>query len=88
MSPSWRHRLLRHPLIRIVLALLAIAIPFAIVAIPFNVFVSTELSTRHAIRESCAGLFLGALLQLHAARRQGRVIRSPWSRSPAAAPAS
>src|ERR1700678_4453887 len=33
-------RLLRNPLIRIVVALLSIAIPFAIVATPFNLFVT------------------------------------------------
>ena len=38
-----RDRLLRNPLIRIVLALLAIAIPFATVAIPFNLYVSDKL---------------------------------------------
>jgi uncharacterized protein len=38
-----RDRLLRIPLIRIVVALLAIAIPFAIVAIPFNLFVSDRM---------------------------------------------
>jgi membrane protease YdiL (CAAX protease family) len=35
--------LLRNPVIRIILALLAIAIPFAIVAIPFNLYVSDKL---------------------------------------------
>jgi membrane protease YdiL (CAAX protease family) len=38
--PGWGARLLRLPLIRIVLALLFIAIPFAMVAIPFNLFVT------------------------------------------------
>jgi membrane protease YdiL (CAAX protease family) len=93
-SAPWRDRLLRNPLIRIVLAPLAIAIPFAIVAIPFNLFVSdrllkkagalllavvilgayrtyvklverravTELSRLGAVREFCAGVFVGALL--------------------------
>jgi uncharacterized protein len=36
-------RLLGYPIIRIVLALLSIAIPFAIVAIPFNVYVSDKI---------------------------------------------
>jgi membrane protease YdiL (CAAX protease family) len=38
-EPSRGARLLRNPLIRIVLALLSIAVPFAIVATPFNLFV-------------------------------------------------
>jgi uncharacterized protein len=38
-SSSRGARLLRNPLVRIVLALLSIAIPFAIVATPFNLFV-------------------------------------------------
>jgi membrane protease YdiL (CAAX protease family) len=43
-SPAIRRdRWLRNPLIRIVLALLAIAIPFAIVAVPFNLFVSDRI---------------------------------------------
>jgi membrane protease YdiL (CAAX protease family) len=36
-------RLLGYPIIRIVLALLSIAIPFAVVAIPFNVYVSDKI---------------------------------------------
>jgi membrane protease YdiL (CAAX protease family) len=39
---SWRGRLIRFPLIRLALALLAIAIPFAIVAIPFNLYVADK----------------------------------------------
>jgi uncharacterized protein len=42
-SAIWRDRLLRNPIIRIILALLAIAIPFAIVAIPFNLYVSDKI---------------------------------------------
>lgn len=41
-SATWRVRLLSNPVIRIILALLAIAIPFAIVAIPFNLYVSDK----------------------------------------------
>ncbi len=45
LSPAitWRSRLLCNPVIRIILALLAIAIPFAIVAIPFNLYVSDKI---------------------------------------------
>jgi hypothetical protein len=39
---SWRGRLLRSSIGRIVVALLAIAIPFAAVAIPFNLYVSDK----------------------------------------------
>jgi membrane protease YdiL (CAAX protease family) len=39
----WRERLLRSSIGRIVAALLAIAVPFAAVAIPFNLFVSDKL---------------------------------------------
>jgi membrane protease YdiL (CAAX protease family) len=42
-SASWRDRSLRNPLVRIILALLAIAIPFAIVAIPFNLYVTDKI---------------------------------------------
>jgi len=42
-EPSRGARLLRNPLIRIVLALLSIAIPFAIVATPFNLFVQNRV---------------------------------------------
>jgi uncharacterized protein len=42
-SAIWPERLLRNPLIRIILALLTIAIPFAIVAIPFNLYVSDKI---------------------------------------------
>ena len=39
----WRERLLRSSIGRILAALLAIAVPFAAVAIPFNLFVSDKL---------------------------------------------
>ena len=39
----WRERLLRSSVSRIVAALLAIAVPFAAVAIPFNLYVSDKL---------------------------------------------
>jgi membrane protease YdiL (CAAX protease family) len=42
-SANWRERLRRNPVIRIILALLAIGIPFAIVALPFNLYVSDRL---------------------------------------------
>jgi hypothetical protein len=42
-STPWRERLLRSSIGRIVAALLAIAVPFAAVAIPFNLFVSDKL---------------------------------------------
>jgi uncharacterized protein len=42
-SATWRVRLLSNPVIRIILALLAIAIPFAIVAVPFNLYVSDKI---------------------------------------------
>jgi membrane protease YdiL (CAAX protease family) len=50
-------RLLRNPLIRFVLALLSIAIPFAIVATPFNLFV-----TDRALRALGALLLTGVVL--------------------------
>ena len=50
-------RLLRNPLVRIVLALLSIAIPFAIVATPFNLFV-----TDRALRAVGALLLTGVVL--------------------------
>jgi hypothetical protein len=52
-------RLLRNPLIRIVLALLSIAIPFAIVATPFNLFV-TDRSLRALGALLLTGVVLGA----------------------------
>jgi membrane protease YdiL (CAAX protease family) len=39
---TWSGRLLAHPAIRIVVAILFVAIPFAIVATPFNVFVADK----------------------------------------------
>src|SRR3984957_10430913 len=45
-APGWSARLLRLPLVRIVLALLFIAIPFAVVATPFNLFVTDRLVKR------------------------------------------
>jgi uncharacterized protein len=42
-ATAWRKRLLRSPIGRIVAALLAIAVPFAAVAIPFNLYVSDKL---------------------------------------------
>jgi hypothetical protein len=39
---TWSARLLAHPAIRIVVAILFVAIPFAIVATPFNVFVADK----------------------------------------------
>jgi uncharacterized protein len=39
---TWRARALQNPLVRIVLALLFIAIPFALVAAPFNMFVADK----------------------------------------------
>lgn len=41
-TPTWGGRLLRFPLSRMVVALVAIAVPFAAVAIPFNLFVSDK----------------------------------------------
>ena len=46
VAPGWSARLLRLPLVRIVLALLFIAIPFAVVATPFNLFVTDRLVKR------------------------------------------
>ena len=43
VATSWRERLLRSSVSRIVAALLAIAVPFAAVAIPFNLYVSDKL---------------------------------------------
>jgi uncharacterized protein len=45
-APGWGARLLRLPLVRIVIALLFIAIPFAVVAIPFNLYVTDRLVKR------------------------------------------
>lgn len=39
-APGWGARLLRRPLVRIALALIFIAIAFAVVAIPFNLYVT------------------------------------------------
>lgn len=39
ITPTWRARALENPFVRMLLALLSIAIPFAIVATPFNLFV-------------------------------------------------
>jgi hypothetical protein len=41
-TTTWRARALANPFVRIVLALLFIAIPFAIVAAPFNMFVADK----------------------------------------------
>lgn len=41
-TPSWGARALNNPFVRIVVALLSIAIPFAVVATPFNMFVSDK----------------------------------------------
>jgi uncharacterized protein len=41
-TTTWRARALANPFVRILLALLSIAIPFAIVATPFNVFVADK----------------------------------------------
>jgi uncharacterized protein len=45
-APGWGARLLRQPLVRIVIALLFIAIPFAVVATPFNLYVTDRLVKR------------------------------------------
>src|SRR5580704_17787163 len=39
---SWGARALKNPVVRIVVALLSIAIPFAVVATPFNMFISDK----------------------------------------------
>lgn len=58
--PSGRMaRLSRHPLIRIFVALLFIAIPFALVAIPFNLFV-TDRSLKRAGALLLTAIILGA----------------------------
>ncbi|HWZ63918.1 MAG TPA: type II CAAX endopeptidase family protein [Steroidobacteraceae bacterium] len=41
-ATTWRARALQNPFVRILLALLSIAIPFAMVATPFNLFVSDK----------------------------------------------
>jgi hypothetical protein len=46
-TTTWGRRALKNPVVRILLALLAIAIPFAVVATPFNMFVSDSLWRRH-----------------------------------------
>jgi membrane protease YdiL (CAAX protease family) len=69
LSPSanWRDRLLRNPIIRIILALLAIAIPFAIVALPFNLYVSDRILKK-------AGALLLAVVILAAYRTYVKVV--------------
>jgi membrane protease YdiL (CAAX protease family) len=69
LSPAitWRSRLLRNPVIRIILALLAIAIPFAIVATPFNLYVSDKLLKK-------AGALLLAVVILAAYRTYVQVV--------------
>jgi uncharacterized protein len=62
-----RDRLLQNPIIRIILALLAIAIPFAIVAIPFNLYVSDKLLKK-------AGALLLAMVILGAYRTYVKVV--------------
>ncbi|MGA7538676.1 MAG: CPBP family intramembrane glutamic endopeptidase [Steroidobacteraceae bacterium] len=42
-APSWINRLVRFPLGRIALGIVSIAIPFAVVATPFNLFVTDKL---------------------------------------------
>jgi len=39
---NWRSRVLQFPLIRIMVAILSIAVPFAVVAIPFNLYVTDK----------------------------------------------
>lgn len=41
-TATWRARALKNPGVRLVIALLSIAIPFAVVAAPFNMFVSDK----------------------------------------------
>lgn len=41
-TTTWGARALKNPVVRILLALLSIAIPFAVVATPFNIFVSDK----------------------------------------------
>jgi len=55
---SWR-RILEFPLVRIVLAILAIAVPFAIVSLPFNLFV-TDKSLRRIGALLLTAVILGA----------------------------
>ena len=59
--------MLRNPVIRIILALLAIAIPFAIVATPFNLYVSDKLLKK-------AGALLLAMVILVAYRTYVKVV--------------
>jgi membrane protease YdiL (CAAX protease family) len=66
-AASRRDRMLRNPLIRIILALLAVAIPFAIVAIPFNLFVSDKILKK-------AGALLLAVIILGAYRTYVKVV--------------
>jgi uncharacterized protein len=62
-----RDRMLRNPVIRIILALLAIAIPFAIVALPFNLYVSDRILKK-------AGALLLAVVILGAYRTYVKVV--------------
>jgi CAAX protease family protein len=64
---TWRVRLLSNPVIRIILALLAIAIPFAIVAIPFNLYVSDKILKK-------AGALLLAVVVLATYRTYVKVV--------------
>jgi membrane protease YdiL (CAAX protease family) len=66
-STTWRVRLLSNPVIRIILALLAIAIPFAIVSIPFNLYVSDKILKK-------AGALLLAVVILAAYRTYVKVV--------------
>jgi hypothetical protein len=59
--------MLRNPIIRIILALLAIAIPFAIVATPFNLYVSDKILKK-------AGALLLAVVILGAYRTYVKVV--------------
>jgi membrane protease YdiL (CAAX protease family) len=67
LSETRRDRLLRNPGIRISLALLMIAIPFAIVAIPFNLYVSDKVLKK-------AGALLLAVIILRAYRTYVKVV--------------
>ena len=67
LSETRRDRLLRNPGIRIALALLMIGIPFAIVAIPFNLYVSDKILKK-------AGALLLAVIILGAYRTYVNVV--------------
>jgi membrane protease YdiL (CAAX protease family) len=67
LSATWRDRLLLHPVVRITVALLMIAIPFAIVAMPFNLYVSDKIMKK-------AGALLLAVIILGAYRTYVRVV--------------